>query len=136
MASFAKKHNSKGKIFDFTIPMGYEYKKLPEMVQMYGMDAIHKVNAIYISKGGNYGKQPVVATDHELVNLPSHLVGTVEEIFNDDDSIALVNAGMVGFFVYRYENNKGIQHSIQWFDLPPNTETATHQDPATPDMPF
>ena len=114
--SFASKHNTSGKIFDFTIPEHFEYSKLIDMVEQYGIDTIHPVNALYVSKGGNYGPQPVLATNKELVNIPAHLLETFKEIMADKDSVETINKGKVGFKIYRYENNKGIQHSMEWVD--------------------
>jgi hypothetical protein len=116
--SFAKKNNSKNeKLFNFTIPEGFDYKNLKQLVSEYGADQIHMVNALYINTKGKYGDAPVIATDNELVNAPQHLVNTVKDIMKDGESISTINNGYAGFKIYPYENKYGLCYGLQWVDI-------------------
>lgn len=116
--SFANKYNSNGRLFDYDAPDTHEYTDLAGLVKQYGINAIYTVNAIYVNKKGKFGDTPVIATDNELVNAPQHLMNTVHEIFNDPDSISMINRKQVGFKVYEYTNKYGINYGLEWVDLP------------------
>lgn len=124
--SFASRHNSASRKFNFTIPEHFEYKNLAELAKVYGVDTVHKVNALYINTKGKYGDAPVIVSDNELVNAPGHMLGTVEEVIIDGESLSLINNGYVGFKVYEYSNEHGEHFGIEWVDIDPkNYETAT-----------
>lgn len=118
MSKFAGKHNPGiTKLFHFEIPKGFEYVDFATMARKYGIDNPFKVNAIYINIKGKYGDQPVIATDNELVNAPHHLTDNAREIMSDGESVAMINDGVVGFYLYEYENKYGTQYSLEWCDL-------------------
>ena len=125
--SFASRHNSASRKFNFIIPEHFEYKKLSELVDEYGVDATHKVNALYINKKGKYGDSPVIVTDSELVNAPGHMLDTILEVIIDGESLSLINNGYVGFKTYAYSNDHGEHYGIEWVDIDPN-----NYEPATP----
>ena len=116
--SFAK-HNAAVVNFTFETPKTHTYKDLAVIAKEYGVEAYHRVRAIYINKKGKYGAQPVLATDNELVNAPHHMVDAVREILEDGESISMINNGVAGFKLYTYENQHGTQYSIEWVDLLP-----------------
>ncbi len=117
--SFASRHNSASRKFTFTIPEGFEYKNLTEMAETYGVDAVHKVNALYINKKGKYGDAPVIVTDSELVNAPGHMLETILEVLIDGESLSMINNGYVGFKVYGYSNDHGEHFGVEWVDIDP-----------------
>ena len=117
--SFASKYNSNERLFKFDTPESFEYKDLRTLANEYGLNEVHRVNAIFINRKGKYGPQPVVATNNELVNLPGHLVDTAEQILKDGESVSLINNGCAGFKLYSYQNKYGTQYSIEWVDIEP-----------------
>ena len=125
--SFASRHNSASRKFNFAIPDGFEYKNLAELAKEYGVATIHKVNALYINKKGKYGDAPVIVTDNELVNAPGHMLDTILEVLIDGESLSLINNGYVGFKVYGYTNDHGEHYGVEWVDIDPK-----NYEPATP----
>lgn len=118
MSKFAAKHNPGiTKLFHFEIPKDFEYKNFYQLDREYGIDNPFKVNAIYINTKGRYGDQPVIVTDNELVNAPHHLTENAKEIMSDAESVAMINDGVVGFFLYEYENKYGTHYSLEWCDF-------------------
>lgn len=117
MSSFANKHNSKANLFTFQLPESFEFKTLKELFTVNGEKQVYKVNLIYVNKKGKFGSQPVIATDSELVNFPSHMTPTIEDIFEDAESISLINNGHVGFKIYTYENDYGLNYGVEWVDI-------------------
>lgn len=116
--SFASRHN-KGSKFSIDTT-GWEYKKLSELFDD-DKDAIHNLQGLYISKGGEYGPAPVAICDGYCVNLPSHLMEEVNGMLASDEDIKDIKAGIVGFSVYSYEKEIGKKtktcYSINWEDL-------------------
>ena len=102
--SFANKFN-KGKKFDFNTE-GLEYTSLADLYNANGEKAVYTLRAIFINNKSKYGEAPVFATDKALVNAPSHLLDTVKEILADNDAIASINGGKVGFTIYPYKAEK------------------------------
>lgn len=115
--SFAKKHNTVVTHFDFETPSDFDYKKPANLIVEYGEDKVYPVKAIYINKKGQFGDEPVIVTDEFIVNAPSHLVDSIKEIFEDENSVKLINEGKVGFKLYSYENKFGTQYSVTWVDV-------------------
>lgn len=89
------------------------------MVKEYGIDTVHKVNALYINKKSKFGDSPVIVTDNELVNAPGHMLDTVLEILVDGESLSLINGGYVGFKIYAYTNEYGEHFGVEWVDIEP-----------------
>ena len=102
----ASKYN-KGARFDYKMPEGAGYKNLSEI----------PIRGLYINQKSQYGDAPVAMIDGSFVNLPKHLTDTVKDMLHDDEFIAAVNAGKVGFKVYSYENNGKTCYSVNWVDL-------------------
>ena len=116
--SFADKHNVKPSPFTFVTPDHFEYTKPATLATLNGIDAVYKLNAIYVNKKGQFGDEPVFVTDNELVNAPRHMMDSVNDILNDSESINLILDGQVYFKIYEYKNAKGNQHGITWVDAP------------------
>ena len=113
------KFNKKAVKFDFEPGKDFEYKSLKTLYSEYGKGVIYKVNALYINTSGMYGEQPLIVTDKEYVNLPTHLLETVKEIRDDEDMVNDINNGKVGFEIYEYDSNKNNRkgYSINWVEL-------------------
>ena len=88
--SFAKKHN-KERLFEVETE-GLPYLKLEEVYGQYGKNAVYRVDALYINRGGKYDDAPVAVVqcgkDRFMLNMPSHMTGAVEDILSDTDDIA------------------------------------------------
>lgn len=95
--SFAAKHNRGGK-FTFKAPEGFEYLKLEQLDKK----KVYPVKALFIGTKGKYGESSVIVTEECFVNLPKNMNGEVRRIINDDDDVADINAGKVGFVVREY----------------------------------
>ena len=113
--SVASKYNSQ-KVFNVNTE-GFEYKSLEELY--IDEDTVYIVKGIYINKKGNFGEEPVLATDDCYVNLPSHLVETCKEMIADNDAVSAINDGLVGFTIYKYFKAKYNRdcYSVRWVDV-------------------
>lgn len=113
MASFANKHNKMR--FDVVIDE-FEYCKLSELFE--GEDVVHNVRGMYLHKG-KMGVAPVfiVPDKKKLVNIPAHLTDTVKEILSDPESIEQINAGVVGFRIYKYESHGKECYGVNFVDM-------------------
>ena len=113
------KFNKKVAKFDFKAGKDFEYKSLKELYSEYGKGTIYQVKALYINTSGIYGEQPLIVTDKEYVNIPTHLLETVKEIREDEDIVSDINNGNVGFEIYEYDSNRNNRkgYSINWVEL-------------------
>lgn len=70
-------------------------------------------------KGSKYGKEPDAIIDGFKVNLPRHLLDTVNDMLDDDQVIDAIKAGKVGFKIYSYRSNTYDKdaYSVTWLDL-------------------
>lgn len=115
MSDLLKKYNrSTG--YTFRRPQGFTYKSLKELL-LTSDKMVHRVNAFYINTKSRYGNAPVVATDECFVNLPSHLLRTVEEMMNDDELTEAINQGRIGFTIYEYKGKNGLGYSVNWKEI-------------------
>lgn len=83
-------------------------------------NAKHRVLGLFVNTKGKYGSEPNVIIENNLiVNLPRHLLGTVNELLDDDRYIDYIKAGHVGFTIYQYHSNKYDKdaYSVIWLDL-------------------
>lgn len=111
--SFADKYN-KGSKFTFKTPEKADFKKLSDFAE--GTTLVLK--AIYINSKGKYQPHPVFVTETHLVDIPAGNTDTVNKILEDDEAIADINAGKVGFVVEKYTSKKyGEQTGFRFVDL-------------------
>lgn len=101
---FANRFN-KGRKFDVDTT-NFQYESLADLFNRNGKDKVYKLTAIYINRKGKFGEAPVFATEDCFVNAPSHMVEVVNEILTDDEAIASINRGEVGFKIYPYVAEK------------------------------
>lgn len=110
--SFASKRN-KGNKFNVNTE-GYSFAKLGELEQ----GKTYVIQSLFINSKGKYEPHPVAAiTEGLLVDLPSYLTEQVIEIIADDDDVADINAGKVGFIVDPYEIDGKELLGIKWVDI-------------------
>ena len=71
------------------------------------------------TKGSKFGKEPDAIIQGFKVNLPRHLLDTVEDMLDDNQVIEAIKAGKVGFKVYSYHSNTYNKdaYSVTWLDL-------------------
>lgn len=71
------------------------------------------------TKGSKFGKEPDAIIQGYKVNLPRHLLDTVEDMLDDNQVIEAIKAGKVGFKVYSYHSNTYNKdaYSVTWLDL-------------------
>lgn len=109
--SVLSKYNKGPKfVFRFEDGVDYEYKKLSEL----DPEEKYIIYTMYINDKGDYDDHPVFAAaalsdTHNnifLVDIPAHLTETVKEMINDDEIVALANAGSLGFKIKTYEYEK------------------------------
>lgn len=83
-------------------------------------DAKHKVLGLFVNTKGKYGAEPNAIIENNLiVNLPRHLLETVNELLDDNRYIDYIKAGHVGFTIYQYHSSKYNKdaYSVTWLDL-------------------
>lgn len=115
--SVSKKYNTQ-KIFDVNTE-GFEYKSLEDL--FIDEDTVTVIKGIYINKKGNFGEEPVLATDDYYINIPSHMVDICKEMIKDNSAVYAINQGEVGITIYKYYQKKYNKdcYSIKWVDVDP-----------------
>jgi hypothetical protein len=118
--SFASQYN-RTRLFDIDTE-GLEYHELSDIFS--NEDEVFHVEGIYINNKGLFDPRPcVVANSGDFrgyVNLPAHLTQNCEEILRDTNAVKAINAGRVGFTIYRYyakNYNDRECYSIRWVDI-------------------
>ena len=97
----------------------YKYTNLTTLYNT-DPDTKHKVLGLFINTKGKYGAEPNAIIENNLiVNLPRHLLETVNELLDDDRYIDYIKAGHVGFTIYQYHSSKYNKdaYSVTWLDL-------------------
>lgn len=97
----------------------YKYTNLATLFNT-DPDAKHKVLGFFVNTKGKYGSEPNAIIENNLiVNLPRHLLETVNELLDDDRYIDYIKAGHVGFTIYQYHSSKYNKdaYSVTWLDL-------------------
>lgn len=117
--SFASKFN-KGNKFSIDTT-GYSYKKISDVVQDNGLEHTYTVAALYINTKGKFDDHPVAVLPEieSLVDLPSHMTATVQEILSDPDSIADIEGGKVGIKFESYVSKTYNRECLgcRWVDM-------------------
>jgi len=97
----------------------YKYVGLKELFDT-DPEAHHKVLGFFVNSKGKFGPEPNAIIDNKLiVNLPRHLLDTVNELLDDDKYIEYIKQGHVAFNVYQYHSNKYNKdaYSVTWLDI-------------------
>ena len=113
--SYATKFN-KGRKFTFEMSDEVNYFSLDVLFDK-NPEQIYDVKAFYINTKSKFGNAPCVAIDKDtIVNLPNHLLETVEEMINDEECVNAINNDEVKFKIYSYKDktfNKTC-YSVEW----------------------
>lgn len=116
---FAEKYGSK--LVDWGIDTkDFKFLKMEEVYNAFGKT--HRINGMYITDG-KFGKQAVLilAERKVLMNIPSRMVETVNEIMHDKEAIEAIKNGLAGVEIYSYtpKNYPGkICYSVNFIDMP------------------
>ena len=117
--SFADKYNKVNTIFDIDIK-DFEFMDGYGFFEKYG-DNVVKIDGLYINKKGLFKDHPVAIIESEkiLLDLPSHMTDTVNEVLRDAESINLIKKGLVGIKAHEYVDSKYHKRCIgfDWCDL-------------------
>lgn len=110
--SFANRYN-KGSKFDIDTT-GFNYVKLSAL----DPGEVYTLKGFYINTKGEYGATPVAILSDCFVNLPAHLLPTVQDMLLSDETVADIKAGKCGFMQREYTDKKGnTRVSVEWVDL-------------------
>ena len=116
---FAEKYNKFNTIFDIDIK-DFAFMDGREFIAKYG-DNVVKIDGLYINKKGMYNDHPVaiIADEKALLDLPSHMTDTVNEILQDSESINLIKKGLVGVKAHEYVDKTYHKQCVgyEWCDL-------------------
>lgn len=96
--------------------------KYVDLDTLYDTDptAQHKVLGFFVNSKGKFGAEPNAILENNLiVNLPRHLLDTVNQMLDDNRYIEYIKEGHVGFTIYQYHTNKYNKdaYSVTWLDL-------------------
>ena len=112
--SILDKYN--GSRFDYRAPENTEWIKLKDLFKRDGEGVVYQLKALYINTKSEFGDEPVLVTDKNLVNAPQHLTDTVQSMLGDSELIKYINDGNVGFTIYQFTNKRGTGYSVRWID--------------------
>lgn len=117
--SFAKKYNKGNIIFDIDIK-DFNFMDGYDFIKEYS-DEVKKIDGLYINTKGMYDDHPVAIIESEkiLVDLPSHMTETVNDILKDSESIDLIKKGLIGIKAHKYVDKKYNKDCVgfEWCDL-------------------
>ena len=107
------------KKFDFTQFEGAKYTSLKDLYEENGSEKVYMLKALYINTKGKYGDSPVALINGYNVNLPNHLLDTINLFIDSLDMVEAINNNEVGFTIYKYTDNKyGKEcYSVSWVEL-------------------
>lgn len=116
---FAEKYNKFNTIFNIDIK-DFEFMDGYDFIAKYG-DNVVKIDGLYINKKGKYKYHPIaiIASEKILLDLPSHMTDTVNEVLTDSESIDLIKKGLVGLKAHEYVDKKYNKRCVgyEWCDL-------------------
>lgn len=116
---FSERYNKGARGFNIETK-NFEFATLGELFAI-DADKVYKVDGLYINKKGRYDPHPVaIVSDLErLVDFPSHMTGTVDDVLKDAESIDLIKKGHVGFKIRQYRDEQYCKmcYTVEWVDL-------------------
>lgn len=89
---------------------GFEFKKLGDLYDAKEPETVFSVYGLYINRRGKYGPSSFAASDGFFISLPAHLLDTVTDILQDQESIDQINDMKAGLVIRTYEDDKGVTH--------------------------
>lgn len=69
-------------------------------------DSVYVLNGLFINTKSKYGARPYLATPDFFMDLPSHMLETVEAMIADPDVVGEINGGKVGFQIRTYQSKQ------------------------------
>ncbi len=115
--SILSKYNKKVNKFDFD-GADLTFTSLKELFKKDGLCVNYTVRALFINTKGKFGEQPILVATEFLVSLPTHMLGTVKDMLEDDDLIKMVNDCKVGFTIRPYTTKDGNEYfAIDWIEI-------------------
>lgn len=105
--------------FTFEATDDMPYMSLAELYAKHGANAIYPLRALYINTKSKFGNAPVAITDTCFVNLPKHLLATVENMINDREVVQYINDGNAAFVITQYVPRNypdKVAYSVEWID--------------------
>ena len=119
---------NKTRKFTYELTGEPNYADLRELFKIMGSEGVAKLLMFYKNTKGMYGLQYVAVISYDGVvynaNLPKHLNATMEEMYNDDETVNQINAGKAGLKIYTYhcENYNKDCYSVEFVDVEPTEE--------------
>lgn len=82
-------------------------------------DKQYKLLGVFTNSKGKFGTEPVAIIDGFLVNLPRHLLDTINQFLDSNEVINAIKTGHVGFSIYQYHSNTYNKdaYSVTWLDI-------------------
>lgn len=118
MANMMNQFNNNRR-FTFEATDDMPFMSLAELYLKHGESMIYPVRALYINNKSKFGPAPVVITDFAFVNLPKHMLDTVEAMIKDRAVVQYINEGNAGFQIHQYTPRNypdRIAYSVEWID--------------------
>ena len=94
---FSRKFNAEIKDLSF-VKLEDLYKESPTKEYV--------LTGLFINKKSKFGHRPYASTPDFLVDLPTGMLKTVEDMINDPMIVEAVNNGIAGFKVVTYHSNR------------------------------
>ena len=120
MSKFTEKYNHSAPKFTYELPEGAPFESLKGLYNGENNDNKYVVLGLYINKKSKFGDAPVAVSEGMLINLPSFMVDTVNEMLEDSELIDAINRRKLGLEVYEYSPkdfpNKKC-YSCRWIDM-------------------
>lgn len=108
--------NRKPNVFTTQPADGAPYEKLADLYKA-DPDKVYILAGAYINTKSRYGDNPVLYTDKFYVNTPAHMLKTVQEIMESEDTVKQINEGRAGFKIYTYESNGKTCYSVEFVNI-------------------
>lgn len=130
--TFASKYNSNSSSAKFTFKQidNAPYVKCKQLYDEGFREGIKAftIRGMFVNEASRYGRSAALICDGYYISLPAHMLKVVDEILQDPEAVADINAKKVGGFVYKYQNrNGGDSYGVKFIDINP---------PAESDLPF
>lgn len=78
------------------------------------------IRKLWINTHSKFGLTPMLTTDTYHVNLPTYLLGEVQEMINNDEDVADINKGLAAFKVVEKTGKRGNKYyGVEWCDPDP-----------------
>ena len=115
--SFAARHN-KVNVFDVNTE-GFVYYGLGDLYDGKDPEKVFPIRGFYINHKSKYGDAPVAILEDKFANLPAFMLDEVLAIMVNEEDIADIKAGKVGFVIEPYftDNRPGeVCYAVRWAD--------------------